>query len=82
MFYIIFIFGLCCSLRISLVHETTQVRAGTLRAVRYILQTEADVIAFNSLRLPYLITRYVRILNFFFSCLFCAILTDQRSSDL
>lgn len=66
MFYIIFIFGLCCSLRISLVHETTQVRAGTLRAVRYILQTEADVIAFNSLRLPYLITRYVRILNFVF----------------
>lgn len=64
-------------MRISLVHETTQVRAGTLRAVRYILRTEADVVAFNSLRLPYLITRYFKLFNrglfvfFFLNLMIC-----------
>lgn len=45
------------SLRISLVHQSTQVRAGCLRAVRHILQTEEDVQTLNNLQYPLLIAR-------------------------
>lgn len=47
------------SLRAALVHETTQVRAAGLRAVRYLLQDENDVCALIRLQIPSLIARYV-----------------------
>lgn len=41
----------------GLIHEATQVRAAALRAVRYILKTEQDVVAINRLQYPYFIAR-------------------------
>lgn len=46
-----------CSLRVGLVHEATQVRAATLRAIRYLLKTEQDVVTINKLLIPYFISR-------------------------
>jgi len=45
------------SLRVVLVHEATQVRAAALRAVRYMLKKEQDVIAINKLQYPYFLAR-------------------------
>ncbi|XP_014226936.1 rapamycin-insensitive companion of mTOR [Trichogramma pretiosum] len=50
---------LFCCLRVGLVHKATQVRAATLRAVRYFLQKEQDVIVLNRLQYPYFIARSV-----------------------
>lgn len=47
----------CFSLRISLVHPSTQVRAGCLRAVRHLIQTEEDIKILNNLQYPHLIAR-------------------------
>ena len=41
----------------GLIHEATQVRAAALRAVRYMLKKEQDVIAINRLQYPYFIAR-------------------------
>ncbi|KOC64221.1 Rapamycin-insensitive companion of mTOR [Habropoda laboriosa] len=46
-----------CCLRMGLVHEATQVRAAALRAVRYMLKKEQDVIAINKLQYPYFVAR-------------------------
>ncbi|XP_011330376.1 rapamycin-insensitive companion of mTOR isoform X2 [Ooceraea biroi] len=48
---------LFCCLRVVLVHEATQVRAAALRAVRYMLKKEQDVIAINKLQYPYFLAR-------------------------
>ncbi|XP_012265528.2 rapamycin-insensitive companion of mTOR [Athalia rosae] len=48
---------LFCCLRIGLVNEATQVRAAALRAVRYMLRREQDIIALNKLQYPYLVAR-------------------------
>ncbi|XP_076231374.1 rapamycin-insensitive companion of Tor [Calliopsis andreniformis] len=48
---------LFCCLRVGLVHEATQVRAAALRAVRYMLKKEQDVIAINKLQYPYFVAR-------------------------
>lgn len=44
-------------MRVALVHEATQVRAAALRAVRYILKKEQDVVAINRLQYPYFLAR-------------------------
>ncbi|KAG7212743.1 hypothetical protein KM043_013008 [Ampulex compressa] len=46
-----------CCLRVGLIHEATQVRAAALRAVRYMLKKEQDVIAINKLQYPYFVAR-------------------------
>ncbi|XP_026472076.1 rapamycin-insensitive companion of mTOR-like [Ctenocephalides felis] len=48
-------------LRISLVHESTQIRAGALRALRRILKTKEHVQIFNQMKLPHLICRCIDI---------------------
>ncbi|XP_046617804.1 rapamycin-insensitive companion of mTOR [Neodiprion virginianus] len=48
---------LFCCLRIGLINEATQVRAAALRAVRYMLKKEQDVIMLNKLQYPYLVAR-------------------------
>lgn len=45
------------SLRVGLVHDTTQVRAAALRAVRYIIKNDEDVAKLNKLQYPYFIAR-------------------------
>lgn len=51
----------CCylfySLRVALIHEATQVRAAALRAVRYMLKKEQDVVTINKLQYPYFVAR-------------------------
>ncbi|KAL3268353.1 hypothetical protein HHI36_007469 [Cryptolaemus montrouzieri] len=44
-------------LRLSLVHPAPHVRSGGLRAIRHVLTNESDVIEFNNLLIPYLVTR-------------------------
>ncbi|KAI4461161.1 cytosolic regulator pianissimo [Holotrichia oblita] len=44
-------------LRVSVVHEMSQVRSGGFRAIRHVLTTEEDVWYFNELLFPALITR-------------------------
>lgn len=46
----------------SLVHPFTQVRAGALRAIRYLLRRPTDIRTLNQLQLPYLICRSLDIL--------------------
>ena len=41
----------------GLIHEATQVRAAALRAVRYLLKKEQDVVAINQLQYPYFVAR-------------------------
>ncbi|XP_020282297.1 rapamycin-insensitive companion of mTOR isoform X2 [Pseudomyrmex gracilis] len=48
---------LFCCLRVVLVHEATQVRAAALRAIRYMLKKEQDVITINKLQYPYFLAR-------------------------
>ncbi|XP_012288713.1 rapamycin-insensitive companion of mTOR [Orussus abietinus] len=55
-------YGFCtedlfCCLRVGLVHEATQVRAAALRAVRYMLKKEEDIVAINKLQYPYFVAR-------------------------
>lgn len=45
------------SLRVGLVQEATQVRAATLRAIRFMLKKHDDVIILNKLHYPYFIAR-------------------------
>lgn len=45
------------SLRVSLVNESTQVRAAGLRAVRHMLISGNDVSVLNNLQFSYLIAR-------------------------
>lgn len=45
------------SLRTSLIHEFTQVRAGVLRVLRHILKTQRDINVFNELQLTQLLCR-------------------------
>lgn len=51
-----------CSLRTSLVHEFTQVRAGVLRVLRHLLRTSRDLQMFNELQLNQLLCRSLDIL--------------------
>ncbi|KRT79746.1 hypothetical protein AMK59_7830, partial [Oryctes borbonicus] len=44
-------------LRVSVVHEMSQVRSGGFRAIRHVLTTEEDIVYFNQLLFPALITR-------------------------
>ncbi|GJQ71662.1 rictor [Trypoxylus dichotomus] len=44
-------------LRVSVVHELSQVRSGGFRAIRHVLTTEEDIVYFNELLFPVLITR-------------------------
>ncbi|XP_049865894.1 rapamycin-insensitive companion of mTOR [Pectinophora gossypiella] len=44
-------------IRISLVDESMLIRAAALRVLRYLINTESDVATFNTLKLPYLVTR-------------------------
>lgn len=53
---------LLISLRTSMVHDFTQVRAGVLRALRYTLKNSRDVQIFNELQLPQLLCRSVDII--------------------
>ncbi|XP_043271902.1 rapamycin-insensitive companion of mTOR isoform X2 [Venturia canescens] len=46
-----------CCLRVALVNEATQVRAAALRAVRYMLKSENDVMTLNKLHYPYFVAR-------------------------
>jgi rapamycin-insensitive companion of mTOR len=46
----------------SLTHTFTQIRAGTLRALRHLLNTSKDLQIFNSLQLPYLLCRSLDVL--------------------
>lgn len=46
----------------SLVHPFTQVRAGALRAIRYLLRRPTDIHTLNRLQLPHLICRSLDIL--------------------
>lgn len=48
---------LFCCLRIGLINEATQVRAAALRAVRYMLKKEQDIVTLNKLQYPYLVAR-------------------------
>lgn len=50
------------SLRTSLVHEFTQVRAGALRVIRHLLKTPRDLQLFNDLQLTQLLCRSLDIL--------------------
>lgn len=50
------------SLRTSLLHEHTQVRAGALRAIRHLLKTPDELQLFNDLQLPQLLCRSIDIL--------------------
>ena len=45
------------SLRIALLHESTQVRSGGLRAIRHVLRNEDDIAQLNKLLIPFLIAR-------------------------
>ncbi|KAJ8687622.1 hypothetical protein QAD02_023416 [Eretmocerus hayati] len=50
-------YELFCCLRVGFIHEATQVRAATLRAVRYVVKKEQDVVTINRLQYPYFIAR-------------------------
>ena len=50
------------SLSASLGHQVTNVRAGSLRAIRYILKTVDDVQTFNELQLTHLLCRSLDVL--------------------
>ncbi|XP_065214421.1 rapamycin-insensitive companion of mTOR isoform X2 [Planococcus citri] len=52
---------LCC-LRIALIQDSVQVRAAGLRALRYVIRTEEDVLSLNRLQFPYLISRSLDLL--------------------
>lgn len=41
----------------SLVHQFTQIRAASLRAIRHLIRLPQDVVAFNELQLPHLVCR-------------------------
>ena len=55
--FTIFFCKIYSSLRIPLVHESTEVRAATLRTIRHLTKTLEDVQSLNELHIPYLITR-------------------------
>ena len=55
--FTIFFYKIFSSLRIPLVHESTEVRAATLRTIRHLTKTLEDVQSLNDLHIPYLITR-------------------------
>lgn len=55
-----FILHFCFSIRISLVDESMVIRAAALRVLRYLIKIESDVATFNTLKLPYLVMRYVK----------------------
>lgn len=52
----------CLSLSASLGHHVTNVRAGSLRAIRYILQSNEDMQTFNDLQLTHLLCRSLDVL--------------------
>nr|CAD7403075.1 unnamed protein product [Timema cristinae] len=45
------------NLRVALVHDSAQVRAAALRALRYLMKEERDVRTLNRLQYPFLIAR-------------------------
>lgn len=47
----------CVSLRLSLSHNTTEVRAASMRAMRHFIKWEGDVVALNNLLVPNFISR-------------------------
>ncbi|KAJ8979985.1 hypothetical protein NQ317_016648 [Molorchus minor] len=48
---------LLCCLRISLTHESTQIRSAGLRCIRHVLKKENDIVQLNKLLIPYLLSR-------------------------
>ncbi|XP_076355898.1 rapamycin-insensitive companion of Tor isoform X1 [Tachypleus tridentatus] len=46
-----------CCLRVTLLHEAVEVRAATLRTIRYLIRRKESVRAFCSVQLPFLVTR-------------------------
>lgn len=51
------LFVIQISLRVTLVHETTRIRATGIRTFRRLLKDEQDVAALIRLRIPYLVAR-------------------------
>lgn len=51
------------SIRISLVHDFTQVRAGAIRLLRVILKNPRDVQTLNDLQIPQLVCRSIDIVQ-------------------
>ena len=45
------------SLRVPLIHDSTEVRAATLRTMRHLTKTKNDLKQLNDLHIPYLVTR-------------------------
>ncbi|KAJ8944879.1 hypothetical protein NQ318_020935, partial [Aromia moschata] len=62
---------LLCCLRISLTHESTQIRTSGLRCIRHVLKNESDIIQLNKLLIPYLLsrTRYKSVLDLLYELL-------------
>ena len=54
----------CYSLGLGLAHETKEVRASCLRALRYVCHNDEHIDAIVSLNLDYLIARYVQIYRY------------------
>lgn len=52
-----------CSLRTSLLHEFTQVRAAVLRALRHTLKAPRDIHLFNELQLTQLLCRSLDVVS-------------------
>lgn len=44
-------------MRVSLIHEATVVRVAALRALRYLISTEDDLVAMNETGIPFLVVR-------------------------
>ncbi|XP_050502878.1 rapamycin-insensitive companion of mTOR [Diabrotica virgifera virgifera] len=44
-------------LRLSLIHNSAQIRTAGLRCIRHVLKTETDIVQANKLLIPYLLTR-------------------------
>nr|XP_023027367.1 rapamycin-insensitive companion of mTOR [Leptinotarsa decemlineata] len=53
---------LLCCLRITLIHESAQIRSAGLRCIRHLLKTENDIVHLNKLLIPYLLTRSLDII--------------------
>ncbi len=68
-FYLMIFFIIIFSLRIALIQDSVQVRAVGLRALRYTIKTEEDVLNLNRLHFPYLISRYGDIMSILSRCL-------------
>ncbi|KAG5892421.1 hypothetical protein JTB14_003357 [Gonioctena quinquepunctata] len=53
---------LLCCLRVTLTHESAQIRSAGLRCIRHVLKSENDIVQLNKLLIPYLLTRSLDII--------------------